>query len=217
MSSALARPSWLDSVTFDDRGLVPCVVQDRVSAEVLMLAYMNQASLERTITTGQTWFYSRSRQGLWNKGATSGAVQTVRSLHLDCDGDTILAIVDQAGDGACHTGARTCFEPSGRVPADGATPRHVLAALCETLRARDRDRPEGSYTTKLLAGGVDRIGKKVGEEATEVVIAAKNAAEGRGTDELAEESADLLYHLLVLWRSVGLEARDVVTALERRR
>lgn len=207
--------SWVYDVRYDAEGLVPCVVQERATGEVLMVAYMNQASLLKTIETAQTWFWSRSRQELWHKGATSGATQTVVSLHLDCDGDTVLALVDTDGGPACHTGARTCFAVGRDMGAHtGGVP--MLSALLEVIALRDAERPDGSYTTALLEGGVDRIGKKVGEEATEVVIAAKNAAFGAGTAELAAESADLLYHLAVLWRSVGLDVRDIADVLAHR-
>lgn len=209
----LTPPTWLADVRYDDRGLVPCIVQSFSTGAVLMHAWMSEDSLRRTIETGQTWFWSRSRQELWNKGATSGHVQTVRSLHLDCDQDTILALVDQVGGCACHTGAATCFV----APDAAVAPGPILSELLDVVRQRDLERPEGSYTTKLLVGGVDRAGKKVGEEATEVVIAAKNAEAGRGTAELAEESADLLYHLLVLWRAAGLDIDEVAEALARRR
>ncbi len=210
----LSRPDWLDRVRYDADGLVPCIAQDRTTAEVLMLAWMNAESLARTVETGQMWYWSRSRGELWNKGATSGAVQRVASLHLDCDGDAVLALVDQDGEGACHRGTRTCWDTEDGT---GPAPRHVVAELLGIVAQRDRERPEGSYTTKLLQGGVDRAGKKVGEEATEVVIAAKNAVAGHGTAELAEESADLLFHLIVLWRAAGIDVSEVADALRRRR
>lgn len=212
----MTTPDWLERVKYDEKGLIPCVVQSRATSEVLMLAYMNDESLARTLSTGEMWYWSRSRGGLWHKGATSGALQKLVTIHLDCDGDTLLALVDQQGQGACHTGAISCFDPAdGSREAPG--PRHILAELYRMVADRDRERPEGSYTTKLLVGGVDRSGKKVGEEAVEVVIAAKNAIFGNGTAELAEESADLLYHLLVLWRSAGIEPVEIAEALLRRR
>jgi phosphoribosyl-ATP pyrophosphohydrolase/phosphoribosyl-AMP cyclohydrolase len=209
----LPVPDWIDDVSWTSDGLAPCVVQSFATGAVLMVAWMNRESLHRTIETGQTWFWSRSRKQLWPKGATSGNTQTVRSLHLDCDRDTLLAIVDQHGTGACHTGASTCFVSNDEPIAPGP----ILAELLGVVMQRDRERPAGSYTTQLLEGGVDRAGKKVGEEATEVVIAAKNAVFGQGTAELAEESADLLYHLFVLWRTAGLDVEDVAAALARRR
>jgi phosphoribosyl-ATP pyrophosphohydrolase/phosphoribosyl-AMP cyclohydrolase len=214
----LPTPPWLDQVNYNADGLAPCVVQDAVTSEVLMLAWVNPASLQLTVQTGTMWYWSRSRNQLWNKGATSGATQDVVSLHLDCDNDTLLALVIQHGGGACHTGAPTCFDPPTGFDAGAEhSPRHILADLMRVVEERDRLRPEGSYTTKLLVGGVDRAGKKVGEEATEVVIAAKNAVNGQGTAELANESADLIYHLLVLWRCADISPAEVVEALRRRR
>jgi phosphoribosyl-ATP pyrophosphohydrolase/phosphoribosyl-AMP cyclohydrolase len=183
-----------------------------------MMAWMSEESIEKTLETGETWFYSRSRQELWHKGATSGNRQILQSLHLDCDGDTLLALVTTTGDAACHLGTRSCWDaPRGDATRSlGGAPRHILAELRNVIEQRDEERPDGSYTTQLLEGGVDRAGKKVGEEATEVVIAAKNAIEGRGTEELAEESADLLYHLLVLWQSAGIDVDEIAKALEDR-
>jgi phosphoribosyl-ATP pyrophosphohydrolase/phosphoribosyl-AMP cyclohydrolase len=214
----LPVPDWLDRVNYNADGLATCIVQDVVTSDVLMLAWVNAESLRRTCESGTMWYWSRSRNEFWNKGATSGALQDVVSLHLDCDNDTLLAMVFQHGGGACHTGAPTCFDPpTGFDSSSPAAPRHIASELLRLVEERDHLRPEGSYTTKLLQGGVDRAGKKVGEEATETVIAAKNAVEGRGTEELANESADLLYHLLVLWRTAGISPFEVVEALRRRR
>lgn len=212
----LPRPAWRDAVRFNADGLVPCIAQDHVTGEVLMLAWMNAEALDQTLQTGTMVYWSRSRAALWTKGATSGAVQAVQSLHLDCDQDALLALVAQAGDGACHRGTRTCWDPEEGEPALDSGPRTAAVALWRRVIARDVERPEGSYTTRLLEAGVDRVGKKVGEEAVEVVIAAKNAVAGQGTAELAEESADLLYHLFVLWRAAGLDPADVLAALARR-
>lgn len=212
-------PPWLDDVRYNADRLVPCIVQDSFTGEVLMHAWMDAPALRKTIETGEMWFWSRSRQELWHKGATSGAVQKLVSIHLDCDGDTLLALVQQVpGKGACHTGAPTCFDPaSGFVADKEGTARPILAELMRVVEDRDLRRPEGSYTTKLLVGGIDRSGKKVVEEAGEVVIAAKNAQAGAGFEELAEESADLLFHLLVLWRSSGIDPALIDAALRRRR
>jgi len=211
----------VDNIKFDDRGLVPAIVQDSASGEVLMMAWMSRESLEKTIETGQTWFWSRSRAELWHKGATSGAIQHVRWLRVDCDADTLLVGVEQEGAGACHIeGRRTCFEDALEgVASDHPGRFAVLGELARLIRERHRDRPAGSYTTKLFDGGVDRIGKKVGEEAVEVVIAAKNRASSTAADpdELPEEVADLLYHLLVLGESVGLSAEAVFASLAKRR
>jgi phosphoribosyl-ATP pyrophosphohydrolase/phosphoribosyl-AMP cyclohydrolase len=210
---------WLADVRYDERGLIPCIVQDSFTGEVLMHAWMNAESLQHTLDTGDTWFWSRSRSELWHKGATSGSTQKVVSLHLDCDGDTLLALVQQVpGHGACHTGAPTCFDPATGFSTD--TPdsgRPILAQLMRIVESRDLLRPPDSYTTKLLIGGVDRAGTKVVEEAGEVVIAAKNAQAGAGHDELANESADLLFHLIVLWRAAGIDHALIDQALRKRR
>lgn len=212
------KPAWLDDIRYDAVGLVPCIVQHAATSEVLMMAWMNAASVEKTLESGETWFYSRSRAELWHKGATSGNRQILESLHLDCDGDTLLALVTTTGDAACHLGTRSCWDaPDDEASRSiGGPPRHILAALRNVVEQRDHQRPAGSYTTRLLEGGVDRAGKKVGEEATEVVIAAKNAVAGEGTEELAEESADLLYHLIVLWQSAGISVDEIAAALARR-
>lgn len=212
-----ARPSWLELVQYNDQGLVPCIVQERTTSEVLMMAWMNQDALHKTLETRDMTYFSRSRNKLWRKGEESGNTQHLHSLHLDCDGDALLALVDQKGP-ACHLGTTTCWDTQDGARSVGGQPRVVLAELLRVVQQRDIDRPEGSYTTTLLQGGVDRSGKKVGEEATEVVIAAKNAIFSNGdTDELAEESADLLYHLLVLWQSAGIPHSKIADALRKRR
>lgn len=205
-----------DDVRFDERGLVPAIIQDAASGELLMLAYMNRESLEATIATGETHFWSRSRNELWHKGATSGHVQKVVSMTLDCDGDAVLVRVGQTGV-ACHTGEYSCFHNPllGGEAGGSPTPSlgEVLGALARVVHQRNLDRPEGSYTTKLLAGGLDRVLKKVGEEAGEVIIAAKNHAPA----EISWEVADLLYHLLVVLEleQVGLDA--IARVLSERR
>lgn|SRR5690554_4633172 len=213
-----ARPEWLQLVKYNEKGLVPCIVQDYVTSEVLMMAWMNEEALKKTLDTRDATYFSRSRQSLWRKGESSGNTQHVRSLHLDCDGDTLLALVEQKG-GACHLGTQTCWDtPAGETSrSTGGTPRVVLAEILRVVQQRDAERPEGSYTTSLLVGGVDRSGKKVVEEAGEVVIAAKNAIFHGDTDELAEESADLLYHLTVLWQSAGIDHAKIADALQKRR
>ena len=212
---ALSHPamSWIDQVKFDDRGLVPVVAQDARTGEVLMLAWANADALARTRETGRATYWSRSRGELWTKGETSGNAQSVDEVRLDCDGDAVLYRVCQAGP-ACHTGERSCFYRAidGDDLREGDDPRPVLARIEEIVAARDAERPEGSYTTYLFGEGIDKILKKVGEEATETIIAAKN----EGTDSLRAESADLIYHLMVLWRARGLSLDDVFAELDAR-
>ncbi len=195
-------------LVFDERGLLPCVVQDWSSGEVLMLAYMNEEALARTRDTGELHLWSRSREELWHKGATSGNTQAVRALRVDCDGDTLLALVEPAGP-ACHTGERTCFH---RGQLDPTAPHEVLPGLERTLQQRARERPQGSYTVSLLENP-PLIGEKVMEEAEEVARAAREESAQR----VDEEAADVLYHLLVLMRSRGRELADAERVLDARR
>jgi phosphoribosyl-ATP pyrophosphohydrolase/phosphoribosyl-AMP cyclohydrolase len=198
----------MQEISFDDRGLVPCVVQDWRTGEVLTLAYMNAEALERTRATGETHFWSRSREELWHKGETSGNVQRVRALRFDCDADAVLALVEPAGP-ACHTGERTCFH-NGEL--DPPAPHEALPALERTVADR-RERPsEGSYTATLLADP-PLIGEKVQEEAEEVARAAASESD----DRLGEEAADVLYHLTVLLASRGLTLADALEELNGRR
>ena len=195
-------------VSFDEQGLVACVVQDWDSGEVLTLAYMNAEALRRTRETGELHLWSRSRQEQWHKGETSGNVQAVRALRVDCDGDSILALVQPAGP-ACHTGERTCFHRGELEP---AAPHEVLPALERTLAQRARERPAGSYTVELLSDP-PRIGAKVMEEAEEVSRAAREESDLR----VDEEAADVLYHLLVLLRSRDRSLTDAERVLDGRR
>ncbi len=195
-------------VAFDERGLVPCIVQDSQTGEVLTLAYMNAEALRRTRATGELHLWSRSRGEQWHKGATSGNVQAVRALRLDCDGDTVLALVEPAGP-ACHTGERTCFHRGELSP---GAPHEALPSLERTLRERQRERPAGSYTVELL-DDPPRIGAKVMEEAEEVARAAREEADAR----VDEEAADVLYHLLVLLRSRERDLADAERVLDGRR
>jgi phosphoribosyl-AMP cyclohydrolase / phosphoribosyl-ATP pyrophosphohydrolase len=197
----------VEAIHFDEEGLVPCVVQDARTGEVLTLAYMNQEALERTRASGETWFWSRSRAELWHKGETSGNVQRVRELRWDCDADAILALVEPAGP-ACHTGERTCFHNGELEPVPG----EALAALERTIDRRRVERPEGSYTVELL-DDPGRIGEKVREEAGEVA----RAASGEGDERVAAEAADVLYHLGVLLASRGLGFADAFAELNGRR
>ncbi|MDR6999481.1 bifunctional phosphoribosyl-AMP cyclohydrolase/phosphoribosyl-ATP diphosphatase HisIE [Neobacillus niacini] len=198
-------------VKFDEKGLVPAIIQDAGTKEVLTLAYMNEESLKKTLETGETWFYSRSRQELWHKGETSGNTQSVVSINYDCDQDALLVLVYPKGP-ACHTGAVSCF--SERVYEGGASlsDYQILPSLEKVILDRQRDRPEGAYTTYLFEKGVDKILKKVGEEAAEVIIAAKN----RDHEELKWEAADLLYHLQVLLVEQELPFKEVLKTLEER-
>lgn len=205
-----------ESIRWNDDGLVPAVVQDAVSKEVLMLAYMNRESLAKTLETGETWFWSRSRGELWNKGATSGHKQKVRSIAYDCDGDALLVQVEQIGP-ACHTGRYTCFhdeiKPDGNAEREPSADRfRMLGELERIIAKRYAERPEGTYTTYLFEKGIDKILKKVGEETAEVIIAAKN----RDNDELRYETADLIFHMMVLLRERGLPLDDVMAELASR-
>ena len=205
----------IDDVRFDERGLVPAVVQDSRTHGVLMLAYMNAESLNRTLETGETWFWSRSRAELWRKGETSGNTQRVVDLLLDCDGDALIARVEPSGP-ACHTGQTSCFHnviQARDSQPDAGDLGDVLGSLYALVETRKRDRPQGSYTSYLFDQGLDKILKKVGEEASETIIAAKN--EDRVA--LAKESCDLLYHLMVLLVERGVSLSDLRDELVLRR
>jgi phosphoribosyl-ATP pyrophosphohydrolase/phosphoribosyl-AMP cyclohydrolase len=212
----VSENSWWSAVRFGADGLVPVVAQERRSGDVLMLAYADRDALARTLRTGQAHYYSRSRQASWRKGETSGHVQQVVEVRLDCDGDAVLYRVDQTGP-ACHTGERTCFGTvlgaAGPSREPGADPGgHLLSRLAATIARRADERPEGSYTVRLLDRGIAKIAQKVGEEAVETVVAATAEDDTR----LAAESADLLYHLLVLLQSRGVPLDRVWDELERR-
>jgi len=195
-------------IRFDERGLVPVVIQDWASGAVLTLAYANSEAIDRTRETGELHLWSRSRDELWHKGATSGNVQKVRALRMDCDGDAVLALVEPAGP-ACHTGERTCFH-NGEV--DVRAPHEALPDLERTLVDRQRERPDGSYTVQLL-DDPPFIGEKVREEAEEVSRAAREETD----DRVDEEAADVLYHLTVLLRSRGRDLADAEEVLLGRR
>ncbi len=195
---------------FKKSELIPAVIQDEVTRSVLMLAYMNEESLRKTLESGTTWFYSRSRQCLWNKGAHSGNLQYVKSIEYDCDDDTLLVLVKQVGV-ACHTGAYSCFfnKLSGEDKTAGA---NVLTDLYRKVADRKINRQEGSYTGYLFEKGLDKILKKVGEECSETIIAAKN----NDKQQLTLEISDLLYHLIVLMNEQELLFEDVFSELEMR-
>ena len=197
----------VDDLKFDASGLIPAIVQDARTREVLTLAYMNRESLARTIETRQTWFWSRSRNELWHKGETSGNTQDVVELVPDCDGDAIVVLVNPAGP-ACHTGARSCFDSEQREDLG-----ELLDQLYKLIESRERERPEGSYTTYLFDKGIDKILKKVGEESAETIIAAKN----NDREPLVAEVTDLIYHLLVLLVERGVSLDHVREELGRRR
>ncbi len=196
-------------IKFDERGLVPAVVQDARSGQVLMLAYMNAEALQRSLESGELYFWSRSRQQLWHKGETSGNTLHLEKLLLDCDGDTLLAQVHPAGP-ACHTGHVTCFFRN--IEGNDQPQPFSLQSLYDTIRDRQAHPRPGSYTASLFEKGQDEIVKKVGEEAVEVILAAK----GQGKQRVIEESADLLYHLLVLLADQDLGLEDVIAELDRR-
>jgi phosphoribosyl-ATP pyrophosphohydrolase/phosphoribosyl-AMP cyclohydrolase len=195
-------------IAYDDRGLVPCVVQDWRTGEVLTVAYMNAESLALTRRTGETHFYSRSRQELWHKGETSGNTQTLKALRYDCDGDALLALVEPRGP-ACHTGERTCFHRGELEP---GAPHEILPTLERTIAQRARARPNGSYTAELLADP-ELARAKVREEAEEVSRASREESDQR----VAEEAADVIYHLAVLLRERGLSLADAERVLDGRR
>ena len=195
-------------ISYDERGLVPCVVQDWRTGEVLTVAYMNAESLALTRQTGEMHFYSRSRQELWHKGETSGNTQTLKALRYDCDGDALLALVEPAGP-ACHTGERTCFHRGELAP---GAPYETLPALERTIDQRAQVRPNGSYTAQLLADP-ELARAKVREEADEVSRASLEESDER----VAEEAADVIYHLAVLLRERGLSLADAERVLDVRR
>lgn len=199
----------LENITFDKDGLIPAIVQDEQTGRVLMLAYMNKEALEKTIATKETWFYSRSREELWNKGATSGNRQTVKRLALDCDDDAILVEVLPKGP-ACHTGEVSCFYKTGYEETEAT--RNIIHDLTAEISHRKENPVEGSYTSYLFREGIDKVLKKVGEESSEVIIGAKN----EDKQELTSELADLVYHSLVLMEISGVTVDDVKNELLKR-
>lgn len=211
----------LEEIKFDERGLIPAIVQDAETREVLTLAYMNAESLRRTLEERETWFWSRSRSALWHKGETSGHTQRVRDVRVDCDADALVVEVEPAGP-ACHTGARSCFyreienglewaEASSR-KSDFDNFDSQLQKLYNIIVERRQKRPEGSYTTYLFNEGLDKILKKVGEESAETIIAAKNES----NDALVSEMSDLIYHLVVLLVERGIMLAQVGDELAQR-
>ncbi|HEY9657242.1 MAG TPA: bifunctional phosphoribosyl-AMP cyclohydrolase/phosphoribosyl-ATP diphosphatase HisIE [Allocoleopsis sp.] len=201
----------LDQIRYNEQGLVPAIVQDYLDGTVLMMAWMNRESLQKTLETGETWFWSRSRSELWHKGASSGHLQQVKSVRYDCDSDALLVTVEQIGDIACHTGERSCFhQVEGSIVAPPAdTLSQVFQVICDR---RDHPNPD-SYTCKLLAGGDNKILKKIGEESAEVVMAFKDDEK----ESIAGEVADLLYHTLVALAHHNVDIREVYRKLQERR
>lgn len=199
----------LNKVNYDENGLIPAIVQDATSGKVLMLAYMNEAALEKTLARKETWFYSRSRQELWNKGATSGNRQVVKQIALDCDKDALLVTVEPLGP-ACHTGEESCFYQP--VEAELDERREVIHQLINVIEERRKNPVEGSYTNYLFTEGIDKVLKKVGEEASEVIIGAKNDDKA----EIKWEIADLVYHTLVLMNMVDVSIDDIKDVLYER-
>lgn len=198
---------------FDSKGLITAVVQDADTKELLTVAYMNEESLQKSLQTGETWFFSRSRQELWHKGETSGNTQRIVSMKYDCDHDSLLVLVKPNGP-ACHKGTTSCFteELYQSDPYSENGDSNFLFELEKIIEQREKSRPEESYTTYLFDKGVDKILKKVGEEAAEVIIAAKN----RDHEELKWESADLLFHLLVLLKEQNVPLIDIIEVLKQR-
>lgn len=214
---------WVDQLKFPVEGfLIPAIVQDVYTGEVLMLAYMNREALERTLATGRTWFWSRSRGKLWLKGESSGHFQSVRGLFFDCDSDTLLVKVEQTGV-ACHEGYRSCFyreapvfstgEVRTPVVGGGVEAEGILTELSQIIDERKNNPSPGSYTSKLFAGGQDKILKKISEEAGEVILASKN----NNNEEIVYEAADLIFHLLVMLRFHDVAIDQVLGELKRRR
>lgn len=207
----LSQQIPLDAIRYNEQGLIPAIAQDYLDGTVLMMAWMNRESLQKTLETGETWYWSRSRQELWHKGATSGHLQKVKAMRYDCDSDALLITVEQIGDIACHTGERSCFHQiNGQKIAPS---KDTLSSLFDLICDR-RDHPqEKSYTCQLLAGGDNKILKKIGEETAEVVMAFKDNQK----EEIAGEVADLLYHTLVALAHHNVSLRDVYQKLEQRK
>ena len=202
-----------ENIHFNEKGLIPAIVQDARSGEILMMAWMNKESLQKTLEARETWFYSRSRQKLWHKGEESGHIQHIERLYIDCDEDTIVAQVLPEGP-ACHTGNCTCFFRGieGFTNQETKGTLSILHALSEEIKDRKKNPQPKSYTNYLLAEGSDKIDKKIGEEASEVIIADQH----KDKKEITSESCDLLYHLFVLWENAGIDLYDIMAEMERR-
>ncbi|MGP4107573.1 bifunctional phosphoribosyl-AMP cyclohydrolase/phosphoribosyl-ATP diphosphatase HisIE [Virgibacillus sp. L01] len=192
----------INQLSFDENGLIPAIIQNFKTGEVLTLAYMNETSLNKTLQTGETWFFSRKRQQLWNKGETSGNKQIVKNISYDCDADSLLVQVNPMGP-ACHTGNDTCFFQT--LFSNEVQTRNVIHRLTEKVNERKQQPVDGSYTTYLFTEGIDKVLKKVGEEASEVIIGAKN----HDKQEVTWEIADLTYHTLVLMELLDVTVEDI--------
>ncbi len=202
----------LNQIKYDEKGLVPAIVQDVATKKVLMMAYMNEESLKLTIEKKRTVFFSRSRQELWEKGATSGNVQDVRTIKYDCDSDTLLIMVEQSGSGACHTGKVSCFDGSYILGSEKDECESIVSKIANVIEDRKQNPVEGSYTNYLFEKGIDKMLKKVGEESAEVIIAAKN----REKDEVIYEVSDLVFHVLVVLNEQGVKLSDIEKELFKR-
>lgn len=206
----------VDDIRYNDQGLVPAIAQDYLDGTVLMMAWMNVEALQKTMDTGEVHYWSRSRQELWHKGATSGHIQKLKGLRYDCDSDALLVTIEQIGDVACHTGERSCFhqvEGAGGEVQIIPPPADTLSQVFETIRDRKTNPKPGSYTNHLLEGGDNKILQKIGEEAVEVVMACKDDE----PDEIAGEVADLLYHTLVAIAHHNVDLKAVYRKLQSRR
>lgn len=210
-SIPLSQSIPLDKIQYNEQGLVPAITQDYLDGTVLMMAWMNKESLRKTLETGEAWYWSRSRQELWHKGATSGHIQKVKTIRYDCDSDALLLTVEQIGDVACHTGERSCFHQIDH--SQSAPPADTLTELFKIICDRKEHPVEGSYTCKLYEGGDNKILKKIGEEGAEVVMACKD----NNPTEIVAEVADLFYHTLVAMAYHEVNLRDVYKKLQERR
>ena len=211
-------PAFINQLRFNEAGLIPAIAQDWLDGAVLMMAWMNQDAIEYTLKTGEVHYWSRSRQELWHKGATSGHTQTVRGIRYDCDADVLLLSIDQTGDVACHTGSRSCFYEDTDERSTGGEkalppPADACTELFRTIEDRQHHPEEGSYTNKLLKGGDNSILKKIGEESAEFVMACKDD----NAVDIAGEAADIIFHLQVAMAHHGVHWRDVQKVLTARR
>lgn len=200
-----------DKIKYNEQGLIPAIAQDYLDGTVLMMAWMNETSLRKTLETGEAWYWSRSRQELWHKGATSGHLQKVKTIRYDCDSDALLLNIEQVGDVACHTGERSCFHQIDH--AKSAPPGDTLTELYKIVCDRKEHPVAESYTCKLYQGGDNKILKKIGEESVEFVMACKD----NNSTDIAAEAADLFYHTLVALAYHGVNLRDVYKKLQERR